>query len=77
MRRQRGGDVYNNTRWRKIRAAFLATHPLCVMCQHPATVVDHIKPHRGNDALMWDWNNLQACCKPCHDRKTMTTDRAA
>lgn len=67
-------------RWRKARAAFLRTHPLCVRCFErgqltKATVVDHIRPHRGDPALFWDTSNWQSLCKPCHDRKTMTDDR--
>ena len=59
-------------RWRYARAAYLAEHPLCVMCYArgyvvPASVVDHIKPHRGDQSLFWDSANWQALCKPCHD----------
>jgi 5-methylcytosine-specific restriction protein A len=68
-----------NHRWRKVRAAYLRRHPLCVKCLAEgryvtATVVDHIKPHRGDPHLMWDVSNYQALCKPCHDRKTGTED---
>ena len=60
-------------RWGKVRARFLAAHPLCAMCQADgkvteATVVDHITPHRGDPALFWDADNWQPLCKPCHDR---------
>ena len=41
----------------------------------PATVVDHIKPHRGDAKLFWDETNWQPLCKSCHDHKTMTEDR--
>ena len=57
-----------DSKWRAARAAFLATHPDCVMCGAPANVVDHIIPHRGNKALFWDRYNWQALCKGCHDR---------
>jgi 5-methylcytosine-specific restriction protein A len=40
----------------------------------PATVIDHITPHRGDRALFWQSSNWQALCKPCHDRKTATED---
>ena len=45
-----------NSRWQTAREAFLAKHPLCVMCEargvvRAATVVDHIIPHRLGDAL--------------------------
>jgi 5-methylcytosine-specific restriction protein A len=66
---ERGGTVYTY-RWQKLRRVYLAMNPLCVECQRPADVVDHIQPHRGDQTLMWEWNNLQPMCKPCHDRKT-------
>jgi len=72
---QRGYD----SRWRKYRIKFLAQHPYCVECLKQgkfvfATVVDHIKPHKGDKKLFWDPNNHQSLCKPCHDRKTATED---
>jgi 5-methylcytosine-specific restriction protein A len=63
-----------NAEWRRYRLTYLAEHPLCVACPlyrlTPATVVDHIQPHRGNRSLFWDAGNHQALCKQCHDRKT-------
>ena len=42
-----------------------------------ATVVDHIKPHRGDDRLFWDFdNNVQSLCKPCHDRHKQRIERS-
>lgn len=69
-----------DSRWRRARKRFLATHPLCERCKEnrllaTATVVDHIIPHRGDDRLFWDESNWQALCKHCHDSKTMTEDR--
>ncbi|TKI02774.1 HNH endonuclease [Martelella alba] len=77
--------VYGS-RWEKARISYLRSHPLCVMCQQqgravPATVVDHIKPHRLKDAiasgdkqmisiaqkLFWDQDNWQSLCKQHHD----------
>ena len=65
--------------WRKLRAAYIEENPLCVECaSHGRTeaveAVDHIKPHKGDDALRLDWNNLQSLCKICHDRKTARED---
>jgi 5-methylcytosine-specific restriction enzyme A len=67
-------------RWRRARAAYLARHPLCVPCKAagrlaPATVVDHIVPHRGDTVLFWDERNWQSLCKPCHDAKTAREGR--
>lgn len=64
-----------NTRWRKYRIAYLAKHPLCAACEQaelltPSTVVDHIKPHKGDSILFWEKSNHQALCKSCHDQKT-------
>lgn len=66
---QRGYDA----RWRKARAVFLAANPLCKMCGdegriEAATVVDHIVPHRGDQALFWDIGNWQPLCSFCHNR---------
>ena len=66
--------MYGND-WRKARAAFLIDHPLCVECEGLgrttlAKVVDHITPHRGDQALFWDMGNWQALCEPCHNAKT-------
>jgi 5-methylcytosine-specific restriction protein A len=41
----------------------------------PATVVDHVVPHRGNQRLFWDPANWAALCKPCHDAKTAREGR--
>ena len=64
-------------RWQKVRLTYLRKHVFCVYCDAEArltvaTVVDHIRPHKGNQALFWDRSNWQALCKRCHDRKTAT-----
>lgn len=68
-----------NSKWRKLSKQYLRKHPMCVRCMAegryvPATVVDHIIPHRGDKNLFWNESNWQALCKPCHDRKTWTED---
>lgn len=62
-------------KWQAARKAFLEKNPLCATCMRagrltPATVVDHIVPHRGDARLFWDEDNWQPLCKSCHDRKT-------
>lgn len=64
-----------DSRWRKARRLFLQQHPLCVHCEaegiiKPATVVDHIVPHRGDKALFWAVDNWQALCERHHNIKT-------
>ena len=67
-------------RWRRARQAFLKRNPLCVACGvegrlEPATVVDHVVPHRGDPVLFWDRANWQSLCKLCHDAKTAREGR--
>ena len=61
-------------RLQRIRAAYLAAHPLCANCQRmgriePAVEVDHIVPlYRGGaDAH----HNRQGLCVECHKAKTL------
>lgn len=66
-------------RWQKARIGFLTKHPLCIMClakgrSEPATVVDHIKPHKGDMTLFWDRSNWQPVCTVCHARLTVQYD---
>ena len=75
--RLRGGATARgyDGRWQKARAIFLKQHPLCAFCLAegkvvPATVVDHIIPHRGDQRLFWDQTNWEPLCKKCHDKKT-------
>lgn len=61
-----------DSRWTKQRNYYLKTHPTCVMCDKagkvvPATIVDHITPHRGDLGLFWDMDNWQSLCKLHHD----------
>jgi len=65
---------YGTARWKKLRAWVLLDSPLCAECNRrgetvPATVVDHRTPVAAGGA-MYEIENLQALCKPCHARKT-------
>lgn len=67
------------SRWQKARATYLMRHPLCAHCEAAgrvtaATVVDHVTPHKGDQALFWDTANWQPLCKAHHDAKTATED---
>ena len=80
---QRGTSAQRGytSKWRQARVGFLAKHPLCCQCGEagqvvPATVVDHIVPHRGDRALFWDRQNWQPLCQMHHDRKTAMEDSA-
>lgn len=70
------------TAWEKARAAYLRKHPLCCACEAkgrvvPASVVDHIVPHKGDMVKFWDAaNNWQSLCAACHNSKTAREDGA-
>lgn len=58
-----------------LRPAQLLREPFCRECakrgvRTPATVVDHIRPFRGDWALFTDPANHQSLCKHHHDQKT-------
>lgn len=72
--------------WRLQAKAFLAEFPLCGMrpeglppvmsvCYLAGRVtaaeqVDHVVPHRGDQALFWNRRNWQALCRECGARKS-------
>jgi len=66
--------LYHTTRWRKLRGWYIKNNPLCVMCKEnniikEAYLVDHIQEVYDGGS-MWDYNNLQSLCDPCHRSKT-------
>lgn len=65
-----------DTQWRALRAAHLRDHPNCKQCGKHArgAHVDHIRAHRGDDALRLDPRNLQTLCHSCHSKKTAARD---
>lgn len=73
-------DWYRCKRWRDRRALQLRQHPLCKMCEaegrlEPATVVDHVVPHRGDRQLFF-YGEVQSLCATCHDgAKRMVEER--
>lgn len=69
--RERGYD----TKWDKARAAYLAKHPTCAKCGAPATVVDHIVPHRGDMKVFWDRTRWQPLCVSCHSSTKQREER--
>lgn len=64
--------LYCRKAWYELRAKRLRHEPLCRNCKEhkiftPATTVDHIKPHKGNTQLFFDFENTQSLCDNCHD----------
>lgn len=68
---------YKTARWRRLREQVLVRD--AYTCQrtgqvlagkHPAPdspVVNHKRPHRGDEALFWDIDNLETVSKAVHD----------
>jgi 5-methylcytosine-specific restriction enzyme A len=69
-------SLYRTAAWKTLRKLHLEEYPGCNSpgCRRPASVVDHVRAHRGNNALFFDQANLQSLCKQCHDRKTVRHD---
>lgn len=77
--------LYYTARWRRLRqAVFVRDRYACRKCgalcigRHPAPnspVCDHIRPHRGDEALFWDERNLQTLCKADHDSAKQAEER--
>ena len=68
--RERGYD----SRWERARTVYLQEHPLCVHCEAarrvtPASLIDHVTPHRGDRFLFWLGTNWQGLCSACHATK--------
>lgn len=70
-----------NYRWQREREAFLRQNPLCVMCKGEdmvtlATVVDHVIPHQGDQALFWRQSNWQSLCAAHHSGHKQAQEHA-
>lgn len=66
--------------WDRASAAFKCAHPLCLGCQaigriEPATVTDHVKPHRGDMAVFWDSSLWQPACDWHHNEVKQRLER--
>lgn len=53
--------------------------PLCRLCHAkgrivPATVCDHIEPHKGDEARFWR-GPFQSLCEPCHNGTKQQVER--
>ena len=64
---------YKTAKWQALRWSVLVRDQFtCAMCKRLCAgkgeaVADHIIPHRGDEAMFWDADNLQCLCKSCHD----------
>jgi len=63
--------MYGSGRWRKRSKVQLQQEPWCRSCLArgepvPATIADHIHPHKGDEHQFW-FGALQSLCRPCHE----------
>ncbi|MBO6506857.1 MAG: HNH endonuclease [Kordiimonadaceae bacterium] len=71
---------YNTTAWKRLRAAKLATEPLCQPCKlrgavTTAKAVDHIVPINAGGEAFPSLGGLMSMCERCHNEKTAANDR--
>ena len=64
------GHLYDSARWKRMRTHQLQLRPLCKYCAElgrvtPATIVDHVEPHKGDINKFW-LGQLQSLCDVCH-----------
>lgn len=74
---------YKTGRWQRLRMAVLIRDMFT--CQWAGCgriegdtselVADHREPHRGDERLFWDEQNLWCLCKPCHDSAKQRQER--
>lgn len=57
----------NSAAWQKLRAHFLAVHPICGACRRElARQVHHLEPVERRPDLALSWDNLAPVCTRCH-----------
>ncbi len=66
--RRRGYD----TRWDRAAATFKQRNPHCLGClaigrKVAVDVVDHVEPHKGDQAKFWNTKMWQPACRHHHD----------
>lgn len=77
MKTKQEQRLYNSVRWKRLRADYLADHPLCERCKEqgfyvPAVDVHHRRPTATGrtpdemERLCYSPTNLMALCIPCH-----------
>lgn len=70
--------LYKTRQWQARRLVHIKRHPLCAYCLKlgkvtPATVADHIEPHKGDLAKFR--GPLQSLCATCHSSAKAKEER--
>ncbi|WP_106831152.1 HNH endonuclease [Parabacteroides pacaensis] len=69
--------LINSKKWKELRRKKLLNSPLCETCQlegkstlatevHHITPVESVPTAEAMERLMFNYNNLQSLCHPCH-----------
>jgi 5-methylcytosine-specific restriction endonuclease McrA len=67
-------DQMYDKNWESYRKKFLEINPECYACGKPANVVDHLKPHQGDERLFKKTDNHIPLCTVCHNTVTSLFD---
>lgn len=75
---------YKLARWVKLRAKVLLRDMYtcqwqgCGRIEHNTSklVADHKIPHRGDETLFWDEDNIWTLCQHCHDSAKQAEERS-
>src|SRR4029453_6963080 len=71
---------YKTPQWRELRRRRLEAEPLCRTCRRlgrniPATIVDHIRAHKGDAGLFFAFANTQSLCVTHHSSNKQRAER--
>lgn len=70
-----GLKVYQSYKWQQTRVQVLREEPICRICSlYVSREVDHIKP-LSQGGQPFERANLQALCKDCHRKKSLTESK--
>lgn len=80
LRRGSARERGYTTAWDKASAGHLRNDPLCRYCDlagdtTPATLTDHLYPHKGQQWLFWLKLFWVSCCTPCHNKWKQKIER--
>lgn len=71
---QKWKNLYN-PEWESYRNKFLRVNDKCYSCGTKSEVVDHVEPHKGDEALFKKLDNHIPLCHRCHNTVTALFDK--
>lgn len=73
--RKKTQAMYATTAWQNYRTRFLQINSECYACGAKATVVDHLRPHKGDENLFKQTDNHIPLCESHHNTVTALFDK--